>query len=48
LELEAALYLGLALTASSTLVVVRILQQRQQLFEPLGRLIIGVLLLQDL
>ncbi len=46
--LEAALYLGLALTASSTLVVVRILQQRQQLFEPLGRLIIGVLLLQDL
>jgi Kef-type K+ transport system membrane component KefB len=27
---------------------VRILQQRQQLFEPLGRLIIGVLLLQDL
>ncbi len=48
LELEASLYLGLALTASSTLVVVRILQKRSQLFEPLGRMITGVLLLQDL
>lgn len=47
-DLEAALYLGLALSASSTLVVVRILQQRQQLFEPVGRLVTGVLLLQDL
>lgn len=43
-----ALYLGLALTASSTLVGVRLLQQRQQMFEPLGRLTIGVLLVQDL
>lgn len=43
-----SLYLALALTASSTLVVVRILRQRQQLFEPFGRLVIGVLLLQDL
>jgi Kef-type K+ transport system membrane component KefB len=43
-----SLYLGLALTASSTLIVVRILQRRQQLFEPFGRLVIGVLLLQDL
>jgi len=41
------LYLGLALSASSTLVVVRHLQQRQQLFEPFGRIVIGVLLLQD-
>jgi Kef-type K+ transport system membrane component KefB len=41
-------YLALALTASSTLVVVRVLQQRKQLFEPFGRLVIGVLLLQDL
>lgn len=46
--LETSLYLALALTASSTLVVVRLLQQRQQLFEPFGRLVIGVLLLQDL
>ncbi len=45
--LETALYLALALTASSTLVVVRLLQQRMQLFEPFGRLVIGVLLLQD-
>jgi Kef-type K+ transport system membrane component KefB len=43
-----ALYLALALTASSTLVVVRLLQSRQQLFEPFGRLVLGVLLLQDL
>jgi Kef-type K+ transport system membrane component KefB len=43
-----SMYLALALTASSTLVVVRILRQRQQLFEPFGRLVIGVLLLQDL
>lgn len=46
--LEAALYLALALAASSTLVVVRLLQQRRQLFEPFGRLVTGVLLLQDL
>lgn len=45
---QAATYMALALTASSTLVAVRILQQRRQLFEPFGRLIIGVLLLQDL
>ncbi|CAN5769415.1 cation:proton antiporter [soil metagenome] len=48
LDLQTALYIGLALTASSTLVVVRLLQQRRQLFEPFGRLVIGVLLLQDL
>ncbi len=47
-SMESALYLGLALSASSTLVVVRLLQQRQQLFEPIGRLVTGVLLLQDL
>jgi Kef-type K+ transport system membrane component KefB len=46
--LAESMYLALALTASSTLVVVRILRQRQQLFEPFGRLVIGVLLLQDL
>jgi monovalent cation:H+ antiporter-2, CPA2 family len=43
-----SLYLALALTASSTLIVVRILQQRKQMFEPFGRLVLGVLLLQDL
>ncbi|MEX1182455.1 MAG: cation:proton antiporter, partial [Gemmatimonadota bacterium] len=41
-------YIALALTASSTLVVVRLLQRRRQLFEPFGRLVLGVLLLQDL
>lgn len=45
--LQAALYLGCALSASSTLVVVRNLQRRQQMFEPFGRLVLGVLLLQD-
>lgn len=43
-----ALYIALALAASSTLVVIRVLSQRQQLFEPFGRLVVGVLLLQDL
>jgi Kef-type K+ transport system membrane component KefB len=43
-----ASYLALALTASSTLVVVRLLQRRQQMFEPIGRMVLGVLLLQDL
>lgn len=43
-----ALYLGCALSASSTLVVVRHLQQRRQMFEPHGRLLLGVLLLQDI
>jgi CPA2 family monovalent cation:H+ antiporter-2 len=42
-----AVYLGIALSASSTLVVIRILQRRQLLFEPVGRLVTGVLLVQD-
>jgi Kef-type K+ transport system membrane component KefB len=47
-SLQESAYLALALTASSTLVVVRLLQRRGQLFEPVGRLVLGVLLLQDL
>lgn len=47
-EGQTAAYLALALTASSTLIAVRVLQQRRQLFQPFGRLVIGVLLLQDL
>jgi Kef-type K+ transport system membrane component KefB len=43
-----SMYLALALTSSSTLVVVRILRQRKQMFEPFGRIVLGVLLLQDL
>lgn len=43
-----ALYVGLALTASSTLVVLDILRQRRQFFEPFGRLVVGVLLVQDI
>ncbi len=46
-SLETSLYLGCALSASSTLVVVRNLQRSQRLFEPFGRLVLGVLLLQD-
>lgn len=41
-------YLALALTASSTLVGVRLLQVRRQLFDPFGRLVSGVLIFQDL
>jgi CPA2 family monovalent cation:H+ antiporter-2 len=43
-----ALYIGLALSTSSTLVVVHQLKQQHQMFEPFGRLVIGVLLVQDL
>lgn len=44
---QASLYVALAVSASSTLVVVRLLQRRRQLFEPVGRMVLGVLLLQD-
>lgn len=47
-DIVTALYLGCALSASSTLVVVNQLQKRRQMFEPYGRLVLGVLLLQDL
>lgn len=43
-----ALYIGFGLSTSSTLVVLRHLKQQQQLFEPFGRLVTGVLLIQDL
>ena len=46
-DLVVSLYLALAVTASSTLVVVTLLRQRQQFFEPFGRVTLGVLLLQD-
>ncbi len=42
-----ALYLGFGLAASSTLVVLRQLRVRQAMFEPFGRVLTGVLLLQD-
>lgn len=42
------LYLALAVTASSTLSVLTLLHQRQQSVEPFGRLVVGVLLLQDI
>jgi Kef-type K+ transport system membrane component KefB len=48
LDSQPAAYVTLALTASSTLIGVRLLQGRGQLFEPFGRLVIGVLLLQDI
>lgn len=44
--LESA-YLGFGLAASSTIVVLRQLRMRQALFEPFGRMVTGVLLLQD-
>lgn len=43
-----AVFLGLVLAASSTLVVVRHLKMRQKMFTPEGRLVAGVLVLQDL
>ena len=43
-----AVYMGGGLAASSTLVVLRHLQARKAMFEPYGRVVTGVLLLQDL
>ncbi len=40
-------YIGFGLAASSTLVVLRQLRMRQAMFEPFGRVVTGVLLLQD-
>jgi Kef-type K+ transport system membrane component KefB len=47
LETLEAVYLGGGLAASSTLVVLRHLQMRKAMFEPYGRVVTGVLLLQD-
>lgn len=46
-DLLSAVYVAVAVTASSTLSVVTLMRQRQQAFEPFARLVIGVLLLQD-
>jgi CPA2 family monovalent cation:H+ antiporter-2 len=43
-----SVYVGCALSASSTLVVLKELKTRQQMAQPFGRLVTGVLLLQDL
>lgn len=48
LEVFAALFVGFAISASSTLVVVQHLRQQQQMFQPFGRLVTGVLLVQDI
>lgn len=42
-----AVYVGGGMAASSTLVVLRHLQGRKAMFEPYGRVVTGVLLLQD-
>lgn len=47
-EAKPALYLAFALSTSSTLVVVRLLSQGRHMAEPFGRLVVGVLLFQDL
>lgn len=46
-EVLPALFVGFAISASSTLVVVQHLRHQQQMFQPFGRLVTGVLLLQD-
>lgn len=46
-DATASLFIGGALAASSTLVVVGLLKKRQQMFESFGRLVTGILLLQD-
>jgi len=44
----ASVFLGFAISASSTLVVIRHLRTQQQMFQPFGRLVTGVLLVQDI
>lgn len=46
-DLAASVYMGFAVSASSTFVVIRHLRKRQQMFQPFGRLVTGVLLAQD-
>lgn len=48
LSTEISIFLGFGLSASSTLAVLQFLRQNQQIIEPFGRLVVGVLLLQDL
>lgn len=48
LDWLSALYIGLAISTSSTLIIIRLLKSRQQMFESFGRIVTGVLLLQDL
>lgn len=48
LSFEISVFLGFGLSASSTLAVLQFLRQKQQIIEPFGRLVVGVLLLQDL
>lgn len=43
----ASIYIGFAFSASSTLVVIRHLRAQQQMFQPFGRVVTGVLLVQD-
>lgn len=47
-DMMTSLYIAAAVGISSTLVVVRILQQRRQLYEPFGQFVLGILLVQDL
>ena len=46
-SLEVSIFLGFGLSASSTLAVLQFLRQKHQSIEPFGRLVVGVLLLQD-
>ncbi len=48
LTLLQSFYLGLALTLSSTIVVVKVLTKRKELASPHGRILMGTMLLQDL
>ncbi len=45
---SSGVYVAIALSTSSTLVVVSHLKRQQQMYEPFARLVIGVLLVQDL
>lgn len=48
LDVLPSIYLGLALTLSSTIVVVKALAKRRELAAPHGRILMGTMLLQDM
>jgi Kef-type K+ transport system membrane component KefB len=47
-EVEAALYVGVGLALSSTVIVVKLLSDRQEIDDLHGRLAVGILIVQDL
>ncbi len=48
MDAMSALFVGMAMAISSTIVAIKILEEKKQLTEPHGRLVVGVLLVEDI